>query len=344
MKSRIAFWVMLTLVIASVGLNVYQMHMFATADLSTPASERLSQDLGRENSAPNTGFVLNIDLLNDGYKPTRSYPFWVKEGLGGALNINISQFDSLIKTYCFSIDSSGEYIRNCIDKLQVWIIPTDIGEEAFVSMTGSPVDTASIRARELCANQVCRSFRLLHFSREKKKTRVVGDSGYKTIEVNEQNLNFTLLKLSQGGISGWLRSVDWFDDDLATTDVSLHLSTGKNIIEAARIPVKGSWVDAECMSVDTDTEKMKFPEECTKGFSSELITNFEQSPHWSPADLRLTNTLNAKGTPLNIKFDRETNKYLLPDQVSPGIKDLLTTLRYRPELQDIQDSGESSAE
>ena len=93
MKSRIAFWVMLTLVIASVGLNVYQMHMFATADLSTPASERLSQDLGRENSAPNTGFVLNIDLLNDGYKPTRSYPFWVKEGLGGALNINISQFD-----------------------------------------------------------------------------------------------------------------------------------------------------------------------------------------------------------------------------------------------------------
>jgi hypothetical protein len=221
-------------------------------------------------------------------------------------------------------------VKNYIDEVKVWVQPIQDREEAYIAIKGKPVDSPGVDVSKICKKQVCRSFRLIHLSREGRKTFIAGDSGYQTIQLNEKNMRFDLIKISQSGILGWTRKVDWFGSDIATTDLSLYLSTGRSVVEALRIPIAGSWTDAECMDV-TDDEPVKFKEECGKQFDSDLITNFKNSPFWSPGDLSINNSLNAKGTPLRIRFDRDLNQYVLPEKIDPGIKELLLQISYQPD-------------
>ena len=324
--SRFIFVLISLMLVTSVALNVYQLHMFATADLSKIGDPDDLTSMSPED-ALSTDFILNIDVINDGLRTSRSYPFWVKEKLGNVLNVNINQFESLIQTYCYVIDVDGADLRNCIDSFKVWIQPSAEREEAFIAIIGEPVDTARRSSSAVCSQQACRSFRLLHFAAEKDAVFVVSDSGYRTIAANEKNMDLNLIKISQGGLSAWTKKVDWFDGEISTTDLSIYLSTGKNIVESLKIPIKGSWIDADCMEVAED-EPIKFQQECTRHFSSNFTTNFQQSPFWSPSDLNLSNSLNIKGAPLKIMFDRETNQYLIPEKVTPDIKDLLRQLHY----------------
>ena len=326
MISRFTFWLLFVLLVLSAGLNVYQIHVFSTEDLRIGSSGGIEQSTSvsiRQN------FVLEVDIDKDGYNTVRSNPFWVKEKLGNILNIEVKRFDSLIQTFCYYIESEGIDVKNCIDSVNVWIQPIDGREEAYIAITGEPIDSAGVDVSKLCREQVCRSFRLIHLSREGKKTFVAGDSGYQTIQTNEKNLRFGLVKIGQSGILALTKKVDWFGADIATTDLSIYLSTGRSILEVLRIPIAGSWTDADCMDVAED-EPIKFKEECGKQFSTDLVTNFKKSPFWSPGDLLLTNSLNAKGTPVRVAFDRNENQYAIPDQISPGIKELMVLLSYQP--------------
>ena len=325
MISRFAFWLLCFLLVVSAGLNVYQIHIFSTED-SLSSSKGGREPVVNGNSRQN--FVLEIDVNEDAYKVVRSNPFWIKEKLGNILNIDVRRFDSLMQTFCYYIESEGTDVKNCIDSVNVWIQPIDGREEAYIAITGEPIDSAGVNVSKLCKQQVCRSFRLIHLSREGKKTFVAGDSGYQTIQTYEKNIRFGLVKIGQSGILALTRKIDWFGRDIATTDLSIYLSTGRSILEVLRIPIAGSWIDADCMDV-SDDEPIKFQEECSKQFSSKLITNFKDSAFWSPGDLLLTNSLNAKGTPVRLAFDRNENQYQVPYQLAPGIKDLLLQLSYQ---------------
>jgi hypothetical protein len=344
MINRFTFWLLFALLVLSAGLNVYQIQVFSKQDLGTGSSGGTEQSTG-ETARQN--FVLEVDINKDSYNTVRSNPFWVKEKLGNILNIDVKRFDSLMQTFCYYIESEAIDVKNCIDSVSVWIQPVDGREEAYIAISGEPIDSAGVDVAKLCREQVCRSFRLIHLSREGTKTFVAGDSGYQTIQTNEKNLRFGLVKISQSGILALTKKVDWFDADIATTDLSIYLSTGGSILEVLRIPIAGSWTDADCMGVAED-EPVKFTEECGKQFSTDLVTNFKNSPFWSPGDLSLTNSLNAKGKPVRLAFDRNENEYAIPDQIAPGIKELMVLLSYQPPGREINfeitDDEESNLE
>jgi len=329
MISRFIFWVLLLLLILSTALNVYQIQLFSTEDAVNMEANQSSRSINANNS-DRQRFVLEINLDQDGYQTSRSNPFWVKQKLGNILNIEARRFDSLIETFCYYVQSDGIDVKNCIDEVKVWVQPIQDREEAYIAISGKPVDSPGVNVSKICKKQVCRSFRLIHLSREGRKTFIAGDSGYQTIRPNEKNMRFDLIKISQSGILAWTRKVDWFGSDIATTDLSLYLSTGRSVVESLRLPIAGSWTDADCMDV-ADDEPVKFKEECGKQFDSDLLTNFKNSPFWSPGDLSLNNSLNAKGTPLRIAFDRDLNQYVLPEQIEPGIKELMVQISYQPD-------------
>ncbi|OUT78602.1 MAG: hypothetical protein CBB82_03940 [Betaproteobacteria bacterium TMED22] len=327
MISRFILWILFLLLALSTGLNVYQIRLFSTEDVKQELNENVRSING--NTSDRQTFVLEIDLDQDGYKTARSNPFWVKQKIGNILNIEARRFESLIQTFCYYIESEGIDVKNCIDEVKVWVQPIEDREEAYIAITGKPVDSPGVDVSKICKKQLCRSFRLIHLSREGKKTFIAGDSGFQTIQANEKNMRFELIKISQSGILAWTRKIDWYGKDIATTDLSLYLSTGRSIVESLRIPIAGSWTDADCMDV-TDDEPIKFKEECGKQFDSDLLTSFKNSPFWSPGDLALNNSLNAKGTPVRIIFDRDLNQYVLPEQIEPGIKELLLQMSYQP--------------
>ncbi len=336
MISRFIFWTLLLLLILSTGLNVYQIQLFSTEDI---VKQDLNQNTRSTNaySSERQRFVLEIDLDEDGYQTARSNPFWVKQKLGNILNIEARRFESLIQAFCYYVESEGVDVKNCIDDVKVWVQPIQDREEAYIAITGRPVDSPGVDVSKICKKQLCTSYRLIHLSREGKKTFIAGDSGYQTIKANEKNMRFDLVKISQSGILAWTRKIDWYGTDIATTDLSLYLSTGRSIVESLRIPIAGSWTDAECMNVAND-EPIKFREECGKQFDSDLVTNFKNSPFWSPGELALNNSLNAKGTPVRINFDRDLNQYVLPEKIEPGIKELLLQISYQPNKNTASDN------
>ncbi|MBT6530599.1 MAG: hypothetical protein HOK99_06740 [Betaproteobacteria bacterium] len=327
MINRFIFWFLLLLLLMSAGLNAYQIHVFSTQD------RFIASDINDESNESGTGsrqnFVLELDIDQEGYKTARSTPFWIKQKLGNILNIEARRFDTLIQDFCYYVESEGVGVKNCMDQVDVWIEPIQNREEAFIAITGKPTDSPGVDVSKLCKTQICSSYRLIHLSREGKKTFVAGDSGFQTIQANEKNIRFGLVKISQSGILAWTRKIDWFGDGIATTDLSVYLSTGRAVVEALRMPIAGSWTDSDCMDV-TENEPIRFKEECGKQFSSDIVTHFKGSPFWSPADLALNNSLNANGTPIRLSFNRESNEYTVPQQISPGIKELMQQLSYKP--------------
>lgn len=335
MINRFIFWALLLLLIFSAGLNVYQIQLFSTVDVARQDLEQNTRSINA-NSSERQKFVLEIDLDKDGYQTARSNPFWVKQKLGNILNIEARRFESLIQAFCYYVESDGLDVKNCIDEVKVWVQPIQGREEAYIAITGKPVDSPGMDVSKICKTQLCTSYRLIHLSREGKKTFIAGDTGYQTIQANEKNMRFDLIKISQSGILALARKVDWYGKDIATTDLSLYLSTGRSIIESLRVPIAGSWTDAECMDV-ADDEPIKFREECGKQFDSDLVTNFKSSPFWSPGELLLNNSLNAKGTPVRITFDRDLNQYVLPEKIASGIKKLLIQMSYRQDENTVSD-------
>ena len=123
MKTSIKFIIatFVVLLIASLVLNIYQLHLFANAELtgdgvtsSTERNRANSDDFTQQFSS----FTRDIDFQKDTFRPQKSIPFWIKSVLANALNINLSRFDSQIKIFCYQVLSTNSNVRNCIDDLK----------------------------------------------------------------------------------------------------------------------------------------------------------------------------------------------------------------------------------
>jgi len=151
MISRFIFWVLLLLLIVSTALNVYQIQLFSTEDAVNMEANQSSRSINANNS-DRQRFVLEINLDQDGYQTSRSNPFWVKQKLGNILNIEARRFDTLIETFCYYVQSDGIDVKNCIDAVKVWVQPIQDREEAYIAISGKPVDSPGVDVSKICQN------------------------------------------------------------------------------------------------------------------------------------------------------------------------------------------------
>ncbi len=333
MKTSIKFIIatFVVLLIASLALNIYQLHLFANTELtgdgvtsSTEKNRANSDDFTQQFSS----FTRDIDFQKDTFRPQKSIPFWIKSVLATALNINLSRFDSQIKIFCYQVLSTNSNIRNCIDDLKVWSISEDDTDEAYVAIIGKPADTAGVSIKDLCAEQPCSSYRLAHIAKKGESSLIIADTGFTLAEKDSKDISINFLKISQGGIPAWTveRTVPFKSNLLK--EMSIHLSDGRKIRNIGDLIIDGTWVDGECLfDADPSTNAKN---SCERQLDGTLKTDFKNSTYWYPANLVYTNQLNVKGSGIKLNFDIETQRYTIPDRARSEIMQLIDQLSFSP--------------
>ena len=333
MKTSIKFIIatFVVLLIASLALNIYQLHLFANTELtgdgvigSTEKNRVDSDDFNQQFSS----FTSDINFRKDTYRPQKSTPYWIKSILATALNINLSRFDSQIKIFCYQVRSTNSNIRNCIDELKVWSISEDDTDEAYVAIIGKPAETAGTSIKDLCAEQPCNSYRLAHVVKKGESSSIIADTGFTLSEKDSKNISINLLKISQGGIPAWTveRTVPFKSNLLI--EMSMHLSDGRKIRNIGDLIIDGTWIDGECLfDADTPTNAQNT---CERQLEGNLKTDFKNSTYWYPANLVYNNQLNVKGSGIKLNFDIETQRYVIPERASSEIVQLIDQLSSSP--------------
>jgi hypothetical protein len=319
------------LLIASLALNIYQLHLFSkaelTGDLTYSRPDEEKKDFYATNPSPSS-FTRDIDFQRDGYQPQKSIPFWVKSVLANILNLNVSRFDAQIKIFCYQVRGASDNIRNCVDKLQVWSVKKEGAEEAYVAITGTPAETAGTSITDVCKEKPCQSYRLAHLVKKGERTSVVSDTGFIFSERSSKNISISLLKVSQGGISVWALERDLPLNDNFLTKLTLFLSDGRSVRNIASMIIDAEWFDAECLlNADLNPSAGK---SCKRQLNGSLRTDFKNSTYWYPSNLVYTNDLNAKGSGVGVNFNIETQSYDVPERAKTEVVELIDQLSFSP--------------
>jgi hypothetical protein len=317
------------LLVASLALNIYQLHLFANTELTGDGNLDNADESKADTKEPTdqfSSFTRDIDLQKDAYQPIKSIPYWIKSVLATALNVDLADFDSQMKIFCYQLRGSNSDIRNCIDEFKIWSIKEKDTEEAYVAIIGEPADTADTTIEDLCAEQSCNSYRLTHLARKGESSSIVADTRFTLAAKNSKNLSINLLKISQGGIPAWTlsRSVPFKNNFLKK--MSLHLSDGREVRNIGELIIDGTWVDGECLLASN--HQTSVDNSCERQLNGNLRTDFENSTYWYPSNLVYTNELNVKESSIKLNFDIETQHYMVPEAANSEIIEMIDQLSF----------------